>query len=94
VLAAIERDRYIVTLSGILGDHPPIDPAEFEAFATTLVFPDITEALQGAQPLDDPVAIRFPASVRRRYERLRRFRCSCWSPATPCARSTPSTGKV
>ena len=73
VLAAIEGDRYILTLSGILGDHPPIDPAEFEAFAATLVFPDIAEALQGAQPLDDPVAIRFPASVRRRYERLRRF---------------------
>ena len=73
VLAAIEGDRYILTLSGILGDHPPIDPAEFEAFAATLVFPDITQALQGAQPLDDPVAIRFPASVRRRYERLRRF---------------------
>jgi 2-polyprenyl-6-methoxyphenol hydroxylase-like FAD-dependent oxidoreductase len=73
VLAAIEGDRYILTLSGILGDYPPIDPAEFEAFAATLVFPDITQALQGAQPLDDPVAIRFPASVRRRYERLRRF---------------------
>jgi 2-polyprenyl-6-methoxyphenol hydroxylase-like FAD-dependent oxidoreductase len=73
VLAAIEGDRYILTLSGILGDYPPIDPVEFEAFAATLVFPDITQALQGAQPLDDPVAIRFPASVRRRYERLRRF---------------------
>ena len=44
-----------------------------EAFATTLVFPDITQALKDAQPLDDPVAIRFPASVRRRYERLHRF---------------------
>ena len=73
VLAAIEGDRYILTLSGILGDHPPIDPAEFEAFAATLVFPDIPQALQGAQPLDEPVAIRFPASVRRRYEWLRRF---------------------
>ena len=73
VPAAIEGDRYILTLSGILGDHPPIDPAGLEAFAATLVFPDIDEALQGAQPLDDPVAIRFPASVGRRYERLRRF---------------------
>ena len=73
VLAAIEGDRYILTVSGILGDHPPIDPAGFEAFAATLVFPDIAQALEGAKPLDDPVAIRFPASVRRRYERLRRF---------------------
>ena len=73
VLTAVEGDRYLLTLSGMLGDHPPIDPAGFEAFAATLVFPDITDALKGAQPQDDPVAIRFPASVRRRYERLRRF---------------------
>ena len=33
----------------------------------------IAQALQGAQPLDDPVPFRFPASVRRHYERLRRF---------------------
>jgi 2-polyprenyl-6-methoxyphenol hydroxylase-like FAD-dependent oxidoreductase len=73
VLAAIEGDRFILTVSGILGDHPPIDPTGFEAFAATLVFPDITQALEDAEPLDDPVAIRFPAGVRRRYERLRRF---------------------
>ena len=74
VPAAIEGDRYILTLSGILGDQPPTDPAGFEAFAATLVFPDIGQVLQGAEPLDDPVAIRFPAGVRRRDERLRRFR--------------------
>lgn len=73
VLAAIEGDRHILTVSGILGDHPPIDPAGFEAFAATLVFPDIAQALEDAEPLDDPVAIRFPAGVRRRYERLGRF---------------------
>ena len=49
VLAAIEGDRHILTLSGILGDHPPIDPAEFEAFAATLIFPDITPDLVGAE---------------------------------------------
>ena len=37
---------------------------------TTLAFPDIAEAIRDAKPLDDPVAFRFPASVRRRYERL------------------------
>ena len=34
--------------------------------------PDIATALALAQPLDDPVPFRFPASVRRRYERLAR----------------------
>ena len=73
VLAAMEGDRHIVTLTGMLGAHPPTDPAQFEAYATDLLFPDIAEAIQGAEPLTDPVPFRFPASVRRRYERLRRF---------------------
>jgi hypothetical protein len=63
----------MLTLGGILGDHPPIDPAGFEAFAASLPFADISEAIVGAQPLDSPVAFRFPAAVRRRYECLPQF---------------------
>lgn len=73
VVAPVEGGRHIVTLAGILGDHPPLDPDGFDAFAASLCFPDIPEALVGATPLDDPVGFRFPASVRHRYERLRRF---------------------
>jgi 2-polyprenyl-6-methoxyphenol hydroxylase-like FAD-dependent oxidoreductase len=73
VLAAMEGDRHIVTLTGMFGTHPPTTPVEFEAYAADLLFPDIAEALRGAEPLTDPVPFRFPASVRRRYERLRRF---------------------
>jgi len=73
VISPLEGGRHIVTLAGILGDHPPLDPAGFDAFAASLLFPDIVEALVGATPLDDPVGFRFPASVRYRYERLRRF---------------------
>ncbi|MGH3773079.1 MAG: hypothetical protein ACRDRW_17080 [Pseudonocardiaceae bacterium] len=62
-----------MTIFGILGDHPPTDPAGFNAFAASLLFPDITEVIRDAEPLTDPVSIRFPASVRNRYERLRRF---------------------
>jgi 2-polyprenyl-6-methoxyphenol hydroxylase-like FAD-dependent oxidoreductase len=72
-LAVLEGGRHIVTLGGILGDHPPTDPAGFHAFAASLVFADITDAIAGAEPLDDPVPFRFPANVRHRYERLRRF---------------------
>ncbi len=73
IVAPVEGGRHIVTLAGILGDHPPLDPAGFDAFAASICFPDIAEALVGATPLDDPVGFRFPASVRHRYERLRRF---------------------
>ncbi|HET6530914.1 MAG TPA: FAD-dependent monooxygenase [Actinoplanes sp.] len=72
-LAAIENDRFLVTLYGILGDHPPTDPGGFTDFAATLQFPDIHQALLSAEPLDDPVPFRHPVSVRHRYERLPRF---------------------
>jgi 2-polyprenyl-6-methoxyphenol hydroxylase-like FAD-dependent oxidoreductase len=72
-LARIEGDRWVATLFGLLGDHPPTDPEGFVSFADSLTFPDLSRAIRSAQALDDPVAYRFPASVRRRYERLRRF---------------------
>ena len=72
-LAAQEDGRHMVSVAGILGDHPPTDLDGFLAFARTLAMDDIADALEGAEPLDDGAAFRFPASVRRRYERLRAF---------------------
>jgi len=72
-LQALEGDRWMLTLAGILGDHPPTDPDDFLDFARSLRFPDIYEAVRDAEPLDDPVGFRFPASVRHRYERLTGF---------------------
>ena len=72
-LARIEGDRWIVTLFGLLGDHPPDEPEGFQDFADSLTFPDLGRAIRTGEPLDEPVRMRFPASVRRRYERLRRF---------------------
>ena len=73
MLLILEGDRWMLTLAGILGDHPPTDPDGFLAFARSLQFPDIYETIRQAEPLDDPVGFRFPASVRHRYERLDRF---------------------
>jgi 2-polyprenyl-6-methoxyphenol hydroxylase-like FAD-dependent oxidoreductase len=72
-LLVMEGSRWMLTLGGMLGDHPPTDPDGFLAFARSLRFPDIYQMIRNAQPLDDPVAFRFPASVRHRYERLGRF---------------------
>ena len=72
-LLLLEGDRWMVTLAGMLGDHPPTDPDGFLAFARSLRFPDIYQTIRDAEPLDDPVGFRFPASVRHRYERLGRF---------------------
>jgi 2-polyprenyl-6-methoxyphenol hydroxylase-like FAD-dependent oxidoreductase len=72
-LQLLEGDRWMLTLGGILGDHPPTDPDGFLEFARSLRFPDIYQTVRDAEPLDDPVGFRFPASVRHRYERLDRF---------------------
>jgi 2-polyprenyl-6-methoxyphenol hydroxylase-like FAD-dependent oxidoreductase len=72
-LQRLEGDRWMLTLGGILGDHPPTDADGFLEFARSLRFPDIYETVRDAEPLDDPVSFRFPASVRHRYERLGRF---------------------
>ena len=73
LLAATEGGRHIVTAAGMAGDAPPTDPEQFERFLTRLPCSDIAAALADAEPLDAPVAFRFPASVRRRYERRQRF---------------------
>jgi hypothetical protein len=63
----------MLTLAGILGDHPPTDPDGFLDFVRSLQVPDIYQSIRDAEPLDDPVPFRFPASVRHRYEKLDRF---------------------
>ncbi len=73
LLQPIEGDRWIVTLAGMLGEYPPTDPAGFLAFAASLRFPDIADALRDAEPLGGPVPFRFPANVRHRYDRLARW---------------------
>jgi 2-polyprenyl-6-methoxyphenol hydroxylase-like FAD-dependent oxidoreductase len=73
VLMAQEEERWHVTLVGYLGEHPPTDERGFLEFARSLAAPDIYELLKDAEPLSDPVPLRFPASRRRRYERLARL---------------------
>jgi 2-polyprenyl-6-methoxyphenol hydroxylase-like FAD-dependent oxidoreductase len=73
VLFAQEQDRWILTAFGYDGHHPPTDPDGFLAFVQACAPPDVYAAIRDAEPLDDIVTYRFPANVRRRYERLRRF---------------------
>ncbi len=72
-LQLLEGNRFLVTLMGMLGDYPPTDPDGFLDFATSLRIPDLAEVIRDAEPLAQARSFRFPASVRRRYERLSRF---------------------
>jgi 2-polyprenyl-6-methoxyphenol hydroxylase-like FAD-dependent oxidoreductase len=73
VMLAQEGDRWIVTLVGYFGHVAPPDLDGFTEYAGTLPAPYIQEVLRDSEPVSDPVSSRFPASVRRRYERLTRF---------------------
>ena len=73
VLFAQEDDRWILTVFGYEGHHPPRDPDGLLDVVEAIAPPDVFAAIRDAEPLDDIVAYRFPANVRRRYDRLRRF---------------------
>ncbi|MFI2652564.1 FAD-dependent oxidoreductase [Micromonospora fulviviridis] len=66
-------DMCILSLTGVLGDHPPTDPEAFLEFVRSLPIPDVYEAVRDGEALDDPVSFKFPASVRRRYDKLLRL---------------------
>lgn len=72
-LFPIEGERWSVTLGGWLGDHPPTDEQEFLAFARSLAAPDIYQVISRAEPCSEIAIHKFPASLRRRYEKLTRF---------------------
>lgn len=69
----IEGDRWIVSLGGWHGDHPPTDEAGFLTFARSLPAPDVYEVIKNAEPISDIIQHKFPSSLRRHYEKLRRF---------------------
>ncbi|MFI6066610.1 FAD-dependent oxidoreductase [Micromonospora sp. NPDC051227] len=69
----IQDGRSVLSLTGVLGDHPPADERGFLDFVRSLPVPDIFDVIRDAEPLDDPVSFRYPASVRRHYERLDRL---------------------
>jgi 2-polyprenyl-6-methoxyphenol hydroxylase-like FAD-dependent oxidoreductase len=69
-----EGGRHILSTGGYGPEHrPPGDHAGHAAFAASVAPPDLRDAILDAEPVEDVVHHRFPASLRRRYDRLRRF---------------------
>jgi 2-polyprenyl-6-methoxyphenol hydroxylase-like FAD-dependent oxidoreductase len=68
-----DGDTVELSLTGILGDHPPTDPEGFLAYTKSLPIPDFYDYVHDATPVDAPVRFKFPASVWRHYEGLTRF---------------------
>lgn len=70
---AVERDTWMVTLGGYLGEEPPVDHDGFLAFAKTLPVPELWQALQHAEPVSPVKVHRSPRAVWRHYERMKQF---------------------
>lgn len=72
-LFPIEGRRWIVTLTGYDGHHAPATEAGFLAHARSLETPDIYNVVRSAEPVSDFMVHGFPSSLRRHYEKLKRF---------------------
>ncbi|MER6621969.1 FAD-dependent oxidoreductase [Streptomyces sp. NPDC000931] len=72
-LSRIEDGLVVVSLTGVLGDSAPADLDGFLQWTRTLPVTDIHDAIHDAEPVGDGTVFRYPASVRRRFERLSRF---------------------
>ena len=73
VMIAQEGGRWTATLIGHFGNQAPEDLPGFIEYARTIPHSAIYDVVRSAQPIGDASSARFPASLRRRYERLRRF---------------------
>lgn len=70
VMIPLDRERWIVSLGGWLGDHPPTDADGWLEFAQSLPCADLYDLLKEAEPLSAVVVHKVPANIRRRYEQM------------------------
>ncbi len=73
VILAQEGDRWVVTLIGRFGIEAPEDLEGYRDYAKQLAASYIYDVIRDAEPIGDATVMRFPASIRRRYEELQRF---------------------
>jgi pimeloyl-ACP methyl ester carboxylesterase/2-polyprenyl-6-methoxyphenol hydroxylase-like FAD-dependent oxidoreductase len=72
-LVAQENGLWLLTLAGYGSDRPPAEEDGFLDFLQTVAEPHMLAAVRAGEPVDEIVSYRFPANLRRRYERMRRF---------------------
>lgn len=65
-----EDGRWLVTLVGTGGDHPPRDQAGFDAFARSIREPAIANVLASGTPAGPITSFRSTANRYRHYERV------------------------
>jgi 2-polyprenyl-6-methoxyphenol hydroxylase-like FAD-dependent oxidoreductase len=73
LIVPVEGGRWLVSLVGGDGHHPPTDEAGFLDFARSLRSPALSEAIAGAEPLTPIAGQRATENRLRHYDRLGRF---------------------
>ena len=73
VVQPVEDNRWVVTLVGYAGNHPPTDEAGFEAFARNLIGRQVWEAISAAEPLSGIIGYRRTENHWRHFEGLKRW---------------------
>jgi 2-polyprenyl-6-methoxyphenol hydroxylase-like FAD-dependent oxidoreductase len=68
-----EHDTAVLTLIGVAGQRLPKDLPGLLTSAAEFMPPRIVDALRAAEPLGEVSAQHYPASVWRRYDKLRGF---------------------
>lgn len=69
----VENDTWVLTVAGMGDADPGSGLDDVLRVLAACAGPDVVDAVAAATPLSEPVRFRYPASQRRRYERLRRF---------------------
>jgi 2-polyprenyl-6-methoxyphenol hydroxylase-like FAD-dependent oxidoreductase len=73
ILLPMEGDRWLATLTGLNGDHPPTDEEGFMAFAKSVPVPELYNTIAKAEPLTEPYGYRKGANRLRLYDKLPRY---------------------
>jgi 2-polyprenyl-6-methoxyphenol hydroxylase-like FAD-dependent oxidoreductase len=71
VLAAMEGNRWVLSLYGFNQDYPPTDEMGFLEFARTLSNPALYQAVKDAKPVSPIYSFRNTENRLRHYEKLK-----------------------
>lgn len=69
----VDGDRWIVSVGGWHGDHAPTDEKGFNQYIREIPHPDIHNIISHAEPISEIFPHKLPSSIRRHYEKLKRF---------------------
>lgn len=72
--APVEGNRWVVSVHGVHGDHPPTDPDGLVEFAASLLTPEVKHLLDDHRQVSSDIEqYPFPTNRRYRYGDLDRF---------------------